>query len=144
MARGVNKAILVGNVGGDPDIKHTADGRCIANFSLATSESWTDKNSGQKQEHTEWHRCKAFGRLAEIIEKYVKKGDQLYIEGKIKTRSWEDKDGNKKYTTEVEARDMQMLGSASGEAPARAAAPARRPAEPNPFDDPDIDDDIPF
>ena len=109
--RGVNKAIIVGNLGRDPEMRYTQDGRAIANFSVATTDSWTDKNSGERQERTEWHRVVAFGRLAEIIGQYLSKGRQVYIEGRIQTREWEDKDGNRRWTTEIVANDMQMLGS---------------------------------
>lgn len=108
--RGVNKAIIVGNLGRDPEIRYTQDGRAIANFSVATSESWTDKASGERQERTEWHRIVAFGRLAEIIGQYLSKGRQVYIEGRIQTREWEDKEGNRRWTTEIVANEMQMLG----------------------------------
>lgn len=106
----INKVILVGNVGKDPEIRHLDSGVAVANFPLATSENYTAKN-GDKVESTEWHNIVAWRGLAEVVEKYVKKGRQLYIEGKIKTRSWEDKEGNKRYTTEVVADVMQMLGN---------------------------------
>jgi len=109
----VNKSILVGNVGNDPEIKTFENGSKVANFSLATSENWKDKN-GEKQEATEWHNIAVFGKLADIVESYVKKGQQLYVEGKIKTRSWDDQDGNKKYMTEIVLNGfgdaLQMLG----------------------------------
>ena len=111
MARGVNKVILVGNLGRDPEMKYTEGGKAIANITIATSESWNDKQTGEKVEKTEWHRVVAFDRLAEIIGEYLAKGSQVYIEGKIQTRKWQDKDGKDRYTTEVVARDMQMLGS---------------------------------
>ena len=108
---GVNKAILVGRLGKDPEIKYTPSGTAIANFTMATSENYKDKN-GQKQERTEWHRIVAFGKLAEICGEYLAKGKQVYVEGRIQTRSWDDKDGNKKYMTEIVANTMQMLGKA--------------------------------
>ena len=98
MARGVNKVILVGNLGGDPEVRATQTGSRIANVNIATSESWTDKNTGQKQERTEWHRVVFFNRLAEIVEQYLNKGSQIYIEGSLRTRKWQDKDGQDKYT----------------------------------------------
>lgn len=133
----VNKAIILGNVGKDPEIRYSADGKAIANFSVATSSSWKDK-AGAKQEQTEWHRISAFGKLAEIIGEYIKKGSQIYIEGRIQTRKWTDKDGVEKYSTEVIADQMTMLGGPKLEAPAKPAAKA--PA--GKFDD--MSDDIPF
>lgn len=109
----VNKAILVGNVGNDPEIRHLEGGTAVANFSIATSESYKDKN-GERITKTEWHNIVAWKGLAEIVEKYVKKGQQLYIEGKICSRSWEDKEGNKKYTTEIVVNVLQMLGKREG------------------------------
>ncbi len=114
MAGGINKVILVGNLGQDPEIRYTADGRPIANFSLATSETWTDKNSGERREKTEWHRVVVFGKLAEICGQYLAKGRQVYIEGKLQTRKWQGQDGQDRYTTEVVVDmrgTMQMLGN---------------------------------
>src|SRR5210317_295238 len=111
MARGVNKVILVGNLGKDPEIKYTASGAAIANLTIATSDSWNDKQTGEKVEKTEWHRVVAFQRLAEIMGEYLKKGSQVYIEGKLQTRKWQDQNGQDRYTTEIVANDMQMLGS---------------------------------
>ncbi len=108
---GVNKAILIGNLGKDPEVRYTPDGTAVANFSIATSEQWKDKATGEKREKTEWHRIVAFRRLGEICGEYLSKGRQVYIEGRIQTRDWEDKDGNKRYTTEIVADKMQMLGS---------------------------------
>jgi single-strand DNA-binding protein len=119
---GVNKVILVGNLGRDPEMKYTPDGTAIANFSIATSDEWKDKTTGEKKTKTEWHRIVAFRRLAEICGEYLKKGSQVYIEGKLQTRSWEDKEGNKRYTTEVVANQMQMLGGRSE--PARVEQPS--------------------
>lgn len=107
---GINKVILVGNVGQDPEVRYLQDGAAVANFSVATSESWADKQSGEKKERTEWHRIVAFRRLAEICGEYLSKGRQVYIEGKLQTREWEDKDGNRRFTTEIVAQTMQMLG----------------------------------
>ena len=110
----VNKAILVGNLGSDPEVRYTAGGNAVTTFNIATNERWTDKNTGEKQERTEWHRIVAWGRLAEICGEYLSKGRQIFIEGRIQTRTWEDRDGNKKYTTEIVANNMVMLGGASG------------------------------
>ncbi len=106
---GVNKAILIGNLGRDPEMRYTPDGLAVANFSIATSEEWKDKNTGDKRERTEWHRIVAFGRLGEICGEYLKKGKKVYIEGRLQTRDWEDKEGVKRYTTEIVAAQMQML-----------------------------------
>lgn len=114
MARGVNKVILVGNLGADPEMRHTGSGTAICSFNLATSESWTDKQSGEKQERTEWHRIKIFGRLGEIAGEYLKKGRQVYIEGSIRTDKFTGKDGVEKYFTDIIANEMQMLGSNEG------------------------------
>jgi single-strand DNA-binding protein len=114
MARGINKVILVGNLGSDPELRSTGSGVSICSFSLATSESWTDKQSGEKQERTEWHRLKIFGRLGEIAAEYLKKGRQVYIEGSIRTDKFTGKDGVEKYFTDIIASEMQMLGSNEG------------------------------
>lgn len=114
---GINKVILVGNLGQDPEIRYTADGRPIANFSLATSETWTDRGSGERREKTEWHRVVVFGKLAEICGEYLSKGRQVYIEGKLQTRKWQGQDGQDRYTTEVVVDirgTMQMLGNRDG------------------------------
>lgn len=146
-SRGVNKVILVGNLGQDPDVRYMANGNAVANVSLATSDSWKDKNTGEQQEKTEWHRVVFFNRLAEIVEQYVKKGSKLYVEGRLQTRSWEQ-DGVKRYTTEIVASEMQMLDSRGGNAGSDRDAPvgsASNPAKPAPqqnFDN--FDDDIPF
>ena len=113
-SRGVNKVILVGNVGNDPEVRYMPNGNAVANVSLATSETWKDKNTGDQQEKTEWHRVVFFNRLAEIVEQYVKKGSKLYIEGRLQTRSWEQ-DGVKRYTTEIVSNEMQMLDSRKAE-----------------------------
>jgi len=110
MARGINKVILVGNLGQDPEVRYTANGSAVANISVATSEQWTDRQSGQKQEKTEWHRVIMFGRLGEIAGEYLRKGSQVYLEGKLQTRKWTDQQGVERYTTEIVANEMQMLG----------------------------------
>ncbi|HEY5776398.1 MAG TPA: single-stranded DNA-binding protein [Xanthomonadales bacterium] len=153
MARGINKVILVGNLGKDPEIKYTASGGAIANLTIATSDSWNDKQTGEKVEKTEWHRVVAFQRLAEIMGEYLKKGSQVYIEGKLQTRKWQDQNGQDRYTTEIVANDMQMLGGRGGDAGGQpqgggggfrknTSAPAEpaKPAYENDF----ADDDIPF
>lgn len=135
MARGINKVILVGNLGNDPEVRYAQSGAAITTLSVATSESWKDKD-GQQQERTEWHRVKAFGRLAEIMGEYLKKGRQVYIEGSLRTEKYTDKNGVEKYSTDIIADQMQMLGGTGdgggerggGERPARE--PARRGAEP--------------
>ena len=160
----VNKVILIGNLGRDPEVRYTPNGSAVCNISLATTRNWKDKNSGEKMEETEWHRVVFFDRLAEIAGEYLKKGRPVYVEGRLKTRKWTDKDGVEKYTTEVMADQMQLLGGREGmggpdegggyargggegrQAP-RAAAPAgaAKPAAAKPatgFDD--MDDDIPF
>ena len=113
MARGINKVILVGNLGADPEVRYTASGTAITSLSVATSESWTDKQSGEKQERTEWHRVKLFGRLAEIAGEYLKKGRQIYIEGSLRTDKYTDKQGVERYSTDIVASEMQMLGGGS-------------------------------
>jgi single-strand DNA-binding protein len=115
MARGINKVILVGNLGADPEVRYTAGGTAIASLSIATSEQWTDKQSGQKQERTEWHRVKLFGRLAEIAGEYLKKGRQVYVEGSLRTDKYTDKQGVERYSTDIIASDLQMLGGMGGE-----------------------------
>ena len=114
MARGINKVILVGNLGNDPEVRYTGSGTAIATLSVATSESWTDKQSGERQERTEWHRVKMFGKLAEIAGEYLKKGRQVYIEGSLRTNKYTDKDGIERYSTDIVANEMQMLGGPGG------------------------------
>ena len=116
MARGINKVILVGNLGQDPEVRYSASGSAVATLNIATSEQWTDKQSGQKQERTEWHRVVMFNRLGEIAGEYLKKGSQVYIEGKLQTRKWQDQNGQDRYTTEIVANEMQMLGGRGGSA----------------------------
>jgi single-strand DNA-binding protein len=154
----VNKVIVVGNLGRDPETRYMPDGAAITNVSVATSFQWTDKASGEKKEETEWHRVVFRGKLAEVAGEYLKKGSQVYVEGRLRTRKWQDKEGQDKYSTEIIAERMQMLGSRSGAGEARGGseprgeAPAEsRAAEPRPaaakkpagkFDD--MEDDIPF
>jgi single-strand DNA-binding protein len=114
MARGINKVILVGNLGQDPDTKAMPSGTTVCNIRIATSESWKDKTSGEMKEQTEWHSVAMFGRLAEIAGEYLRKGSQVYIEGRLRTRKWQDKQGNDRYTTEIVANEMQMLGGRGG------------------------------
>lgn len=139
-SRGINKVILVGNLGDSPDVRTMPNGNKVANVSLATSDSWKDKNTGEQQERTEWHRVIFFNRLAEIVEQYLKKGSKVYVEGRLQTRKWE-KDGVERYTTEIVANEMQMLDSRS-DAPG-TGQPAHQPStQPSNFDN--FDDDIPF
>ena len=146
----VNKVILVGNLGRDPETRYNPEGAAITNISVATTDTWKDKTSGEKQERTEWHRVVFFSRLAEIAGEYLKKGSQVYIEGSLRTRKWTDKEGQDRYTTEIVADRMQMLGSRSGQGDASAReAPAEREAKPAAAKKPagkfdDLDDDIPF
>ena len=139
----VNKVILVGNLGADPETRYLPSGDPVTNLRLATTDSWKDKASGEKKESTEWHRVVLFRRLAEVAGQYLKKGSQVYIEGRIRTRKWQDKDGQERYTTEIEAEEMKMLGSRQGQGEpsyggAKPAAAAKKPS----FED--MDDDIPF
>ena len=151
MSRGVNKVILVGHLGKDPEVKYLPSGSAVANVTIATSESWKDKQSGDKQERTEWHNVVFFGKLAEIVGEYLKKGAQAYVEGSLRTRKWQDKEGKDRYTTEIVASEMQMLGGRQGagggasytdESPSssRSSAAPTAPAGAAP----DFDDDIPF
>jgi len=165
MARGINKVILVGNLGNDPEVRYANNGAAIANLSVATSESWKDKNTGEMQEKTEWHRVVMFNRLGEIAGEYLRKGSKVYIEGKLQTRKWQDQSGQDKYTTEIVANEMQMLdsrgdnmnqGGGGYQAPRQQApqqqggqqqseqaqAPQQPAAQPAPVND--FDDDIPF
>jgi single-strand DNA-binding protein len=150
----VNKVILVGNLGADPETKYLPSGDAVTNIRLATTDRWKDKASGEMKEATEWHRIAFFGRLAEVAGEYLKKGSQVYVEGRIRTRKWQDKDGQDRYSTEIVADAMQMLGSRAGSGepreprgesagarpPEGKAAPAKKPA--GKFDD--MEDDIPF
>lgn len=123
MARGVNKVILIGNLGADPEVRYMPSGSAFANIRMATSESWTDKQTNQKQERTEWHRVSFFNRLAEIVGQYLRKGSKVYIEGSLRTRKWQDKNGMDRYTTEIIANEMQMLDS-------KGSSAVNLPAEP--------------
>jgi single-strand DNA-binding protein len=147
-SRGINKVILVGNVGQDPETRYMPNGNAVTNITLATSETWKDKNTGEQQERTEWHRVTFYQRLAEIVAEYVKKGSKLYIEGRLQTRSWEQ-DGIKRYATDIIANEMQMLDSRGSGGGGGSYQPAQQsgasePAEPAPADMGDFDDDIPF
>jgi single-strand DNA-binding protein len=148
MARGVNKVIIVGNLGNDPDTKYMPSGSAVTNLSVATNESWKDKQTGEQKDRTEWHRVAMFGRLAEIAAEYLRKGSQVYIEGKLRTRKWQDQQGNDKYTTEIIADEMQMLGGRSGGgAPAMGGGSGGPPPSAPPQgggSGSDFDDDIPF
>ena len=146
--KGINKVILVGNLGQDPEVRQTANNNAITNISIATSESWKDKNTGQMQDKTEWHRVVFFGKLAEIAGEYLRKGSQVYVEGKLQTRKWQDKQGQDRYTTEVVVDGfqgtLQMLGS-KGEKPAQQSKPEpKQQAQPETGFDNDFDSDIPF
>ncbi len=154
-SRGVNKVILIGNLGRDPETRYTTGGSPVTNISVATSETWKDKNTGEMQERTEWHRVVFFNRLAEIAGQYLRKGSKVYIEGSLRTRKWQGQDGQERYTTEIVANEMQMLDSRSGGETAFGGAPAGggqarpAPAAPEPGPAPagpadDFDDDIPF
>jgi single-strand DNA-binding protein len=154
MARGINKVILVGNLGADPETRYMPSGKAVTNIRIATSESWTDRTSGDKQERTEWHSVVLFDKLGEISAEYLRKGSQVYIEGALRTRKWQDKESGKdRYTTEIVAREMQMLGGRGGSGAGEPREPrAERPAggepraasSPPPADDGAFDDDIPF
>ncbi len=149
MARGINKVILVGNLGADPDTRYMPSGGAVTNLSLATSESWKDKQTGEPKERTEWHKVAMFGRLAEISAEYLRKGSQVYVEGKLRTRKWQDKDGNDRWTTEVIADEMQMLGGrgGGGGAPMGGSEGYSQPSQqsqPSRGGSDDFDDDIPF
>ncbi|MBV1790326.1 single-stranded DNA-binding protein [Marinobacterium sp. D7] len=168
MARGINKVILIGNLGGDPEVRYMPSGNAVTNVTLATSESWKDKQSGQQQERTEWHRVVFFNRLAEIAGEYLRKGSKVYVEGSLRTRKWQGQDGQDRYTTEIVASELQMLDGRGGESGGYAqpdpmgygqpqsqpqgqprqqqrpaAQPQQAPAAPAPDMDP-FDDDIPF
>ena len=147
MARGINKVILVGNLGADPETRYTASGSAVTNIRLATTESWRDRQSGDRQEKTEWHRVVFFNRLAEVAGEYLRKGSQVYVEGKIQTRKWQDQSGQDRYTTEIVANEMQMLGGRAGAGDAAPAAGGFRDSQPAPSPEQNQDfeeDDIPF
>ncbi len=150
MARGINKVIIVGNLGQDPETRYMPSGAAVTNFTVATNESWKDKQTGEQKDRTEWHRVAMFNRLAEIAAEYLRKGSQVYIEGKLRTRKWQGQDGADRYTTEIIADEMQMLGgrgdgggnfggSRGGGKPSQGGGDA--PPQPGPDD---FDDDIPF
>jgi single-strand DNA-binding protein len=150
MARGINKVILVGNLGADPETRYMPSGSAVTNLSVATSESWKDKQTGEQNERTEWHKVVMFDRLAEIAAEYLRKGSQVYIEGKLQTRKWQDKDGNDRWTTEIRASEMQMLGGrggggggsfGGGQQGGGQQGGGSAPPQPGPDD---FDDDIPF
>jgi single-strand DNA-binding protein len=132
---GINKVILIGNLGNDPETRYMPDGKAVTSITVATSESWKDKNTGEKVEKTEWHRCSSFGKSAEIMAQYLKKGSKVYIEGSLQTRTY-DKDGQKRYATEIKVRDFQFLDSKSA---GNAPAPSQQQADPE-----DFDEKIPF
>ena len=153
MARGINKVILIGNLGADPETRAMPSGSTVANLRVATSESWRDKQTGEQQERTEWHRVALFGRLAEIAGEYLRKGSQVYIEGSLRTRKWQDKQGNERYSTEIVGNELQMLGGRAGAAAGAAAgAPVAAGAVPSYSEESsgggsrreEFDDDIPF
>jgi single-strand DNA-binding protein len=147
MARGINKVILVGNLGADPDTRYMPSGSAVTNLSIATSESWKDKQTGEQKERTEWHKVAMFNRLAEIAAEYLRKGSQVYIEGKLRTRKWQDRDGNDRWTTEIIADEMQMLGGrggGGGAAPMSSGPDSGPPSGPPDTGPDDFDDDIPF
>ena len=139
MSNGVNKVLIIGNLGSDPEIKYTKAGDPVANLSIATSESWKDKNSGDLQEKVEWHRVVMFSRLAEIAEQYLKKGSKVFVEGKLQTRKWQDQEGKDRYTTEVVAKEMTMLDSRST---SQAQEKSPKVESEKPKDD--FEEDIPF
>jgi len=143
MSRGINKVILVGHLGKDPEVRYSASGAAIANVTIATSESWKDKATGEKQEKTEWHRVVMFNRLGEIAGEYLKKGRQVYIEGRLQTRKWQDNSGADRWTTEIVASEMQMLGdnNAGGQSGGQSSKPQGQQQAPA---QDDFDDDIPF
>ena len=165
MARGINKVIIVGNLGGDPETRYMPSGSAVTNLTVATNESWKDKQTGEQKDRTEWHKVAMFNRLAEVAAEYLRKGSQVYIEGKLRTRKWQDKNGQDRWTTEIIADEMQMLGgrgggggsapmnsssdsapthSSSDSAPTHSSsnsAPSSAPPQPGPDD---YDDDIPF
>jgi single-strand DNA-binding protein len=154
MARGVNKVILIGNLGQDPETRAMPSGSSVANLRVATTESWKDKQTGETKEQTEWHTVVMFGRLAEVAGEYLRKGSQVYVEGRLRTRKWQDKEGRDRYSTEIVANDMQMLGSRGGGAGGGAGGGMgggtagegreRRESQPSGGDRDEFDDDIPF
>ncbi len=161
MGKGINKVIIVGNLGNDPDLRYSGDGKAIANLSIATSEMWKDKNTGEQQQRTEWHRVVFFGRTAEVCGEYLQKGSMVFVEGKLQTRKWQDQNGNDRYSTEVMGNEMQMLGgtkeksappqdyrghSGSNQGNPASQAPAATQSRQNSAPQPsnEFDDDIPY
>lgn len=149
MARGVNKVIIIGNLGQDPEVRYMPSGSAVTNISVATSESWKDKETGEQTDRTEWHKVVFFGRLAEISGEYLRKGSQIYIEGRLRTRKWQDREGGDRYSTEIVGDQMQMLGGrgqGGGQPMAQPASASAAPAAPAPAPAPaaEFDDDIPF
>ncbi|MDF1756823.1 MAG: single-stranded DNA-binding protein [Legionellaceae bacterium] len=153
MARGVNKVILIGHVGGDPEVRYMPNGNAVATISIATTEAWKDKQSGEKQERTEWHRVVCFNRLGEIVGEYVRKGSKIYIEGSLRTRKWQDQQGQDRYTTEIVGSDMQMLDGKGGasDMPAQQyqGTTSHKPQQAKQQSAPqesfeELDDDVPF
>ncbi|MDH3747040.1 MAG: single-stranded DNA-binding protein [Gammaproteobacteria bacterium] len=154
MARGINKVILVGNLGQDPETRYMPSGSAVTNITVATNESWKDKQTGEQKDRTEWHKVAMFNRLAEIAAEYLRKGSQVYIEGKLRTRKWQDRDGNDRYTTEVIADEMQMLGGrggggsrgggSSGGDEGDSSGGGKRGGQQSAPPADDFDDDIPF
>lgn len=152
--RGVNKAILIGRLGSDPEVRYSQSGTAIANVNVATTENWKDRESGERQERTEWHRVVFFRRLAEIVAEYLRKGSQVYVEGRIQTRKWQDQEGRDRYTTEIVANEMQMLGGRAtadndtrpppADASERSPAPPAKGGKKSGDISDDFDDDIPF
>ena len=155
MARGINKVIIVGNLGGDPETRYMPSGSAVTNLTVATNESWKDKQTGEQKDRTEWHKVAMFNRLAEIAAEYLRKGSQVYIEGKLRTRKWQDKNGQDRWTTEIIADEMQMLGGrggaggggaggGGGSAPMSSGQDSGPPSAPPQTGPDDFDDDIPF
>jgi single-strand DNA-binding protein len=151
MAKGINKAILIGHLGADPEVRYSAAGGAITNARIATTDQWKDRQTGEQQEKTEWHRIVFFGRLAEVAGQYLKKGSKVYVEGRLQTRKWQGQDGQDRYTTEIVVNDMQMLDGAGGGSNSRGSQSASAPAPggsaspgPTPAPVDDFDDPIPF
>ena len=152
MARGINKVIIVGNLGGDPETRYMPSGSAVTNLTIATNESWKDKQTGEQKDRTEWHKVAMFNRLAEVAAEYLRKGSQVYIEGKLRTRKWQDKSGQDRWTTEIIADEMQMLGgrggagggAGGGSAPMSSGQDSGPPSTPPQAGPDDFDDDIPF
>lgn len=152
MARGINKVILIGNLGADPEVRYMPNGNAVTTVSIATSEGWKDRETGEQQERTEWHRVVFFNRLAEIAGEYLKKGSKIFIEGGLRTRKWQDKTGNDRYTTEIVANEMQMLdsrGTGGGSGSTNSSSPPKKETDlpeesTSPVGQEQFDDDIPF